>query len=1117
MTPLLKDHPSLPTNLIGPSNETTIVINKTQVPALIDSGSMVSTISHSCYLSLRYQPSLYSIDSLGLQVNIANGSTLKYKGVVECDIEIPYLGHFTSCVPLLVVHDAFIGTNVIRLCRNHLAQYPVSSVPETWEMAFDSVKCNLFVVKSTNKHVVEVKPYETVIVKGVARNIPSSVSNVITENISNNDKFMVCPQVVRVDPQTACTTLQVKLCNMSAKCITIKPKSDLCSLADVSVVDNFADEDLSDSSGNRVFYNQIEKLGVKVDLENLSSDQVTSLSKLLLKWEDVFSTGPADLGRTDLIKHKIVLNEDKPFKQPYRKIPPSLYEEVRQHVREMLEAGAIRESDSPYSSNVVLVRKRDGSLRFCIDYRMLNAKTRKDAYMLPRFDDTVEVLSGAKYFSKLDLRSGYWQVEMEEESKPLTAFSVGPLGFYECNRMSFGLCNAGATFQRLMEKCMGEMHLNECLVFIDDILIFSHTFSQHLSRLDSTFKRLKEHGLKLKASKCEFLLKSVSYLGHVISETGVHTDPEKISVVKEWKPPVNINELRRFLGFSGYYRRFVKNFSQIASPLYSLLQGHDTNAKTKLKNSKKIKTPKQSPWIWGPSQVEAFNTLKEKLTTAPILAYADYNKGFELHIDASCSGLGAVLYQEQDKLLRVIAYASRGLRSAERRYPAHKLEFLALKWAVTDKFHDYLLGSTFEVVTDNNPLTYVLTSAKLDAAGHRWVAALANYNFSIRYRAGIKNADADSLSRLNEMQPNSVHAICSSAIASVPLISCISEEVAPQLATECNPPPEMFNKIDWSAEQKTDIAISRIVQLKSNGFRVRNHTLQREPKQVQRYLREWKHLKVEDDILYRYSLLDGQSVKQLVIPESYRNLALKGIHDNMGHQGVDKTLWLARQRFYWPGLEQDIRSKLANCPRCVCRKTPLRTAAKLKPIQTTRPMELVCIDFLSLEPCKGGIENILVITDHFTRYAQAVPCKNQTASTTAKALYDNFFRYYSFPERLHSDQGRNFESKVIKELCKIAEIKKSRTTPYHPQGNGSCERFNGTLLKMLGTLEENQKSDWKAYVAPLVQAYNCTKSESTGYSPHFLMFGWHPRLPVDAYLETFPVRHLQNLIHMSVN
>ena len=199
--------------------------------------------------------------------------------------------------------------------------------------------------------------------------------------------------------------------------------------------------------------------------------------------------------------------------------------------------------------------------------------------MLPRYDDTVEVINGARYFSKLDLQSGYWQVEMEEESKPYTAFSVGPLGFFECNRMSFGLCNAGATFQRLMENCMGEMHLNECLVFIDDILIFSQTFSEHLTRLDSTFKRLKEHGLKLKPSKCEFILNAVTYLGHVISEAGVHTDPEKIEVVKNWKPPTNVTDLRRFLGFAGYYRRFVKNFSQIASPLYSLLQGHDTNTK----------------------------------------------------------------------------------------------------------------------------------------------------------------------------------------------------------------------------------------------------------------------------------------------------------------------------------------------------------------------------------------------------------------------------------------------------------------------------------------------------------------------------------------------------------
>ena len=409
------------------------------------------------------------------------------------------------------------------------------------------------------------------------------------------------------------------------------------------------------------------------------------------------------------------------------------------------------------------------------------------------------------------------------------------------------------------------------------------------------------------------------------------------------------------------------------------------------------------------------------------------------------------------------------------------------------------MGTTFEVLTDNNPLTYVLTSAKLDATGHRWVAALANFNFTIKYKSGKLNTDADALSRLF---PASVHAICQAAIAQIPLVETVTGPNTSHLASEGVVAPDTLSKVDWRKEQRADPDVARLIHLRNGISRPREESLRKETPSVQKYLREWNKLHFQNDVLYRSATLDGQTVDQLVVPNSFRTRALKGVHDQVGHQGKDKTLWLARQRFYWPGLERDVVQKVESCPRCLRRKTPIKPVAQLNPIDSTYPMELVCMDFLSLKPCKGGYKHVLVITDHFTRYAQAIPCRNQTAQTTAKALYEHFIRFYSFPVRLHSDQGRNFESSVIKELCSIAQTEKSRTTPYHPMGNGSAERFNQTLIKMLGTLENDQKEDWSSYVAPLVQAYNATKSDATGFSPHFLMFGWHPRLSVDAYLGT---------------
>ncbi|MEW8091524.1 MAG: reverse transcriptase family protein, partial [Candidatus Thiodiazotropha endolucinida] len=298
---------------------------------------------------------------------------------------------------------------------------------------------------------------------------------------------------------------------------------------------------------------------VMIGENNLSEAQKNQVKQFLEKWNDSFSEGPTDLGNCDLVKHKINLHDNEPFKEPHRRIPPGLFQEVREHLSEMLQAGAIRPSQSPYSSNVVIVRKKDGSIRFCVDFRKLNSKTIKDAYAIPRVEDSLHLLAGAKYFTKLDLRSGYWQVEIDERDKAKTAFQVGTLGFFEFHRMPFGLCNAPATFQRLMERCMGDMNLRDCLIYLDDVIIFSATFEEHLNRLEAVFSRLKEHNLKLKASKCEFLQSKVTYLGHIVSEAGIQTDPEKTEAIKNWPRPNSVKDVRSFLGFTGYYRRLIKN------------------------------------------------------------------------------------------------------------------------------------------------------------------------------------------------------------------------------------------------------------------------------------------------------------------------------------------------------------------------------------------------------------------------------------------------------------------------------------------------------------------------------------------------------------------------------
>ncbi|KAL0200588.1 hypothetical protein M9458_003775, partial [Cirrhinus mrigala] len=773
----------------------------------------------------------------------------------------------------------------------------------------------------------------------------------------------------------------------------------------------------------------------------------------------------------------------------------------------------------PYASPVVVVTKKDGSLRLCIDYRKLNSCSTRDAFPLPRIEEALEALGQAKYFSTLDLTSGYWQVEVAEQDKHKTAFST-PMGLFEANRMPFGLQNAPSTFQRLMTSCFGDLNFTHLLIYLDDIIIFSKSFNEHLERLQLAFDRLREHGLKLKPSKCQLVRKEVQYLGHLVSAEGIRTDPEKISKVKDWERPTNRMEVLRFLGFVGYYRRYVKGYSNLAAPLYRLTSG---DPKTKKRGTPKNPSPDQ-PFLWTADCEEAFQSLKEKLISAPVLGYPDYSRPFLLQTDASGRGLGAVLVQVQDGVERVIAYASRGLSPPETRYPAHKLEFLALKWAVTDKFHDHLYGRRFSVLTDNNPLKYVMTSAKLDTTGQRWVSHLSIYDFEIQYRRGQDNSNADALSRMSNQEVAETLQSCPQQVrmsgsrheeaqtTREPEEVSGEEKAVVEEPESGQPlePSEVYVDVgmetlpamttqELRAGQKEDPVIGPILHFKSRNHKPSHSERMKVGTTGSLLLKEWRRLVIKKGILYR-SVRDCHKgvVEQLILPKRLRETVKTALHNDSGHLGFERTLQMIRERFYWPRMFQDVKAWCEQCERCCLRKTPtVNVRAPLVSIHTSAPMELVCVDFLTLEKSKGGMENVLIVTDHFSRYAQAYPTRDQKAGTVARVLWRNFFCRFGFPAKLHADQGRNFESAIVKELCKCTGIAKTHTTPYHPQGNGTTERFNRTLMNMLGTLEPHLKPRWHEHVDAMTHAYNCSRHDSTGYSPYYLMFGRHPRLPVD--------------------
>ena len=417
------------------------------------------------------------------------------------------------------------------------------------------------------------------------------------------------------------------------------------------------------------------------------------------------------MGHTKATKHKIVLKDPDtpPFKEWFRRIPPPQLDEVREHLKLMLDAGVVQPSNSPWCNAVVLVRKKDGSLCFCIDLRRLNVLTVKDSHPLPRICETLESLAGAAHYSTFDLNSGFWQVPMDEESKQHTAFTLGSMGLYECESMPFGLCNSPPTFQRLMQNWLGELNLTYCLIYLDDVIVFSEMPEEHLQRMCVVFDRLREHGLKLKPSKCDVFKSEINYLAHHVSQKGVLPLKKNLEFIAQCPPPDTYTKVKSFVGLVAHYRCFIKGFAKIAAPLYDLTSGDNMDKKSEHVDL-------------SPEALKAFDRLKAACLQAPILAFLDFDKPFLLEADASGRDLGAVLSQKQaDGQYHPIAYASHVMNETEQRYHSNKQEFLTLKWVVTEQFHEYRSPygknrNEFVVCTDNNPLTYIFSSANLDAA-----------------------------------------------------------------------------------------------------------------------------------------------------------------------------------------------------------------------------------------------------------------------------------------------------------------------------------------------------------------------------------------------------------------
>ena len=812
--------------------------------------------------------------------------------------------------------------------------------------------------------------------------------------------------------------------------------------------------EVTPTSGHDRKASLLQQLDLKVD--HLTPEDRSRLESLIGDYSDVFALDSSELGTTDVVKHTIDTGGHPPIKQPPRRTPFALRMKV-ELVREMLSQGVIEQSRSPWASPVVLVSKKDGGLRFCIDYRQLNRVTKLDEFPLPRIDDTLDLLAGAKYFTTLDLAAGYWQVEMDPHDKEKTAFATYS-GLYEFKKMPFGLVNAPATFQRLMEVVLSGLAREVCLVYLDDVLVLGKTMEEHNRNLMQVLDRLRAAGLRLKPGKCDFAQLEVTYLGHVVSATGIQTDPRKSQAVHEFPTPSNVKEVRSFVGLASYYRKFIPNFSRVAGPLHAL-------------------TKKGIAFVWTPECHSAFQQLKQLLTTAPLLVYPQFDRPFMLETDASGSGLGAVLAQHQeDGSVRPVAYASRSLQQHEKNYGITELEGLAVVWAVKH-FRHYLYGHKCKVYTDHEALKALLNTPRPSGKLARWGMAIQELDIEIFYRPGKGNSNADALSRFPLPQADSKE-------APFGIVSAVTvdNDTGPGASTT-----------SLATLQREDPHLKIIITYLETGVLPEDENSARNL-----VLSESQYL-LEDGILYR---VQSDSTLRVIPPQKMREQLFKEVHGGRfgGHLGDVKVHSELQRHYWWPEMRKDVSKWTRGCLVCATRSTGRSVKPPLTPIPVAGPFDRIGVDVIQFPRSQNGNQYAVVFVDYLTKWPEVFPVADQSAATIAKLLVEEIVSRHGVPAEVLSDRGQAFLSGLMREVELLLGFHKVNTTAYHPQTDGLVERFNRTLTAMLAKTVERGGRDWDRHIPYVLFAYRASLQESTQESPFFLVYGRDPRLPTEDVL-----------------
>lgn len=834
------------------------------------------------------------------------------------------------------------------------------------------------------------------------------------------------------------------------------------------------------------------------------------LLPLCLEFNDIFHLPNDKPTVNNFYTQSLNVQDSKPvFVKNYR-LPHVQKQEIKSQVQQLLTDGLIELSRSNYNSPLIIVPKKSTDntkkWRMCVDYRLLNRKLIPDKFPLPRIDEILDGLGRAKYFSVIDLQSGYHQIPIDKKSRHLTAFSTDN-GFFQWKVLPFGINVAPASFTRMMTLAFSGLSPEQAFIYMDDIIIIGYSENNHLKNLKTVFETCRKYNLKVNPNKCAFFRHEVNFLGHKCTDKGILPDPTKLNVVEKYPTPKSGDETKRFVAFANYYRRFIPRFSEIAKPLNEL-------------------TRKRVKFEWTQKCQDSFDKLKHTLTHPPILKYPNFNEKFRVTVDASISACAAYLSQEHDGIDCPIAYISRTFKKGEMNKPIIEKELIAIHFAIT-VFRPYLYGREFTVYSDHKPLIYLYKLKNPSSKLNRLRLDMEEYKFEIIHISGKENVVADALSRIHiddlkvdsapkpklseeidkKLTSGAFEELYAGFKPKVPRVKLIQMNVQDKklsfIHINVYQRHRKLFKLKLSAQNNENIGLKAIIsslerQTEAHGITMIQWPLHDE---IFRFcsIDDFKkscnlYLKTLTIALIKQPTQIKSKIDQQSLMEKYHNDKIFG-----GHCGQKRLYANLRSKFYWPNMTKHIATFVRNCHICKLAKPQRKTKEPLCVTGTPqRAFDLVQIDTVGpLTISNSGNKYAVTLVCELTKYLIAIPIPDNKTNTIAKALFEHFVLIYGPMRAIKTDRGTEYNSKTIAELCELLNVKQNTSTAYHHETVGGVERNHRLLNEYLRSYLSGNLSNWDVHLSYFTFCYNITKSSTNDgkYSPFELVFGRQHTLP----------------------